>query len=53
MPEGSRLGTVRSLAIGRPERLEGRALRSVEEALAHVQAICFKTGPPRRVGVEL
>jgi len=31
----------------------GRVLRSVDEALEHVHAICFKTGPPRRVGVEL
>ncbi|MFS8608186.1 MAG: Hpt domain-containing protein, partial [Gammaproteobacteria bacterium] len=28
-------------------------LRSVDEALEHVHAICFKTGPPGRVGVEL
>jgi glutamate--cysteine ligase len=28
-------------------------LRSVDEALEHVHAICFKTGPPRLVGVEL
>jgi len=26
---------------------------SEAEALAHVQGICFKTGPPQRVGVEL
>ncbi|MFI1963342.1 glutamate-cysteine ligase family protein [Streptomyces pathocidini] len=26
---------------------------SEAEAWAHVQAICFKTGPPRRLGVEL
>lgn len=30
-----------------------RVLRTVDEALEHVHAICFKTGPPRRVGVEL
>lgn len=29
------------------------ALRTVDEALEHVQGICFKTGPPRRTGVEL
>lgn len=29
------------------------AVRTVEEAVEHVHAICFKTGPPRRVGVEL
>lgn len=28
-------------------------LRTVDEALEHVHAICFKTGPPRQVGVEL
>jgi glutamate--cysteine ligase len=28
-------------------------LRTADEALEHVHAICFKTGPPRRVGVEL
>lgn len=28
-------------------------LRTVDQALEHVHAICFKTGPPRRVGVEL
>jgi glutamate--cysteine ligase len=33
--------------------LAGPVLRSVDEALEHVHAICFKTGPPRRVGVEL
>jgi serine/threonine protein phosphatase PrpC len=32
---------------------ESRVLRTLEEALEHVHAICFKTGPPRRVGVEL
>src|SRR5690606_6298341 len=38
------------VAVGtRPARL----LRSVDEALEHVHAICFKTGPPGRVGVEL
>jgi glutamate--cysteine ligase len=31
----------------------GRVLRTVEEALEHVHAICFKTGPPRLVGAEL
>lgn len=33
--------------------LEGQVLRTVDEAMEHVHAICFKTGPPRRVGVEL
>jgi glutamate--cysteine ligase len=28
-------------------------LRTVDEAIEHVHAICFKTGPPRRLGVEL
>jgi glutamate--cysteine ligase len=28
-------------------------LRTVDEAVEHVHAICFKTGPPRRVGAEL
>ncbi len=28
-------------------------LRTVDEALEHVHAICFKTGPPRRIGAEL
>lgn len=38
----------------RPARPETeRVLRSRAEALEHVHAICFKTGPPRRVGVEL
>jgi glutamate--cysteine ligase len=32
---------------------DGQLLRTVDEALEHVHAICFKTGPPRRVGVEL
>ncbi|QSB15680.1 ergothioneine biosynthesis glutamate--cysteine ligase EgtA [Natronosporangium hydrolyticum] len=32
---------------------ESRVLRTMEDALEHVHAICFKTGPPRRVGVEL
>lgn len=45
-------------AGGRPSAdpssaVAGRVLRSVEEALDHVHGICFKTGPPRRVGVEL
>lgn len=30
-----------------------RILRTYDEALRHVQAICFKTGPPRLVGAEL
>jgi glutamate--cysteine ligase len=30
-----------------------RVLRTVDEALEYVHAICFKTGPPRTVGVEL
>lgn len=30
-----------------------RVLRCVDEAREHVRAICFKTGPPRRVGTEL
>lgn len=30
-----------------------RVLRTLDEALRHVHAICFKTGPPRLVGVEL
>ena len=30
---------------------EGRLTE--EDAEAHVHGICFKTGPPRRVGVEL
>jgi glutamate--cysteine ligase len=29
------------------------ALRTVDEALEHVRAICFKTGPPRLLGAEL
>ncbi|WIM94657.1 ergothioneine biosynthesis glutamate--cysteine ligase EgtA [Actinoplanes oblitus] len=28
-------------------------LRSTAEAIEHISGICFKTGPPRRVGVEL
>jgi glutamate--cysteine ligase len=31
----------------------GQVLQTVDQALEHVHAICFKTGPPRRVGVEL
>src|SRR4051794_9742199 len=31
----------------------GRVLRSQEEVEAHIRAICFKTGPPARVGAEL
>lgn len=34
-------------------RAGDRVLHTVDEALEHVHAICFKTGPPRRVGVEL
>jgi glutamate--cysteine ligase len=37
-------------AAAPPER---RVLRTADEALEHVHAICFKTGPPRTVGVEL
>jgi glutamate--cysteine ligase len=33
--------------------VDGQVLRTQDEALEHVHAICFKTGPPRRVGVEL
>ncbi|MBB2943043.1 glutamate--cysteine ligase [Actinoplanes lutulentus] len=32
---------------------DDRILRSSEEALEHISGICFKTGPPQRVGVEL
>ncbi|HEY8472981.1 MAG TPA: ergothioneine biosynthesis glutamate--cysteine ligase EgtA [Natronosporangium sp.] len=32
---------------------EHRVLRTADEALEHVHAICFKTGPPRTIGVEL
>jgi glutamate--cysteine ligase len=32
---------------------ESKVLRTADEALEHVHAICFKTGPPRTVGVEL
>ncbi len=53
MPGASRAGQAPSLAPDRPEQLKSRALRSVQEALEHVQAICFTTGPPRHVGVEL
>ncbi|GAA4589384.1 glutamate--cysteine ligase [Actinoplanes octamycinicus] len=28
-------------------------LRSTAEAIEHISGICFKTGPPRRIGVEL
>jgi glutamate--cysteine ligase len=38
---------------GRPAPDDGEVLRTREQALEHVHAICFKTGPPRRVGVEL
>ncbi|BCJ54117.1 glutamate--cysteine ligase EgtA [Actinoplanes sp. NBRC 14428] len=31
----------------------GRILRHASEAAEHVSGICFKTGPPGRVGVEL
>ncbi|BBH63497.1 glutamate--cysteine ligase EgtA [Actinoplanes sp. OR16] len=30
-----------------------RMLRSSEEAIEHISGICFKTGPPERIGVEL
>lgn len=30
-----------------------RALRSQEEVEAYIRAICFKTGPPARIGAEL
>ncbi|WP_229072397.1 glutamate-cysteine ligase family protein [Actinoplanes sp. DH11] len=30
-----------------------RVLRSTQEAIEHISGICFKTGPPQRVGVEL
>jgi glutamate--cysteine ligase len=36
-----------------PAPAERRVLRTADEALEHVHAICFKTGPPRTVGVEL
>jgi glutamate--cysteine ligase len=32
---------------------DGERLLSEDEAAAHVHGICFKTGPPRRIGVEL
>lgn len=42
------------ITIERPAPpVEDRVLRKVDDALEHVHAICFKTGPPRRVGVEL
>ncbi|MEV6597284.1 ergothioneine biosynthesis glutamate--cysteine ligase EgtA [Actinoplanes sp. NPDC051346] len=31
----------------------GKVLRRLSDAADHVSGICFKTGPPRRVGVEL
>lgn len=34
-------------------RSGSRVLRTVEEAMTHVSAICFKTGPPELTGVEL
>ncbi|WP_203723636.1 glutamate-cysteine ligase family protein, partial [Actinoplanes teichomyceticus] len=30
-----------------------RVLRGTAEAIEHISGICFKTGPPRRTGVEL
>src|SRR5690349_15239742 len=30
-----------------------RRLRTQEEVEAHIRAICFKTGPPARIGAEL
>lgn len=30
-----------------------RVLRSSQEAIEHISGICFKTGPPQRVGAEL
>ena len=39
--------------LDRRPRSGSRVLRTVEEAVSHVRAICFKTGPPRLVGVEL
>ncbi|MDI6103534.1 ergothioneine biosynthesis glutamate--cysteine ligase EgtA [Actinoplanes sp. NEAU-A12] len=30
-----------------------RVLRRTAEAIEHITGICFKTGPPRRIGVEL
>lgn len=47
------VGTVEGLPTSQTGPREGRVLRTVDEALEHVHAICFKTGPPRRVGVEL
>jgi glutamate--cysteine ligase len=32
---------------------DDRMLRSSEEAVEHISGICFKTGPPQRIGVEL
>ena len=29
--------------------VDGQVLRTQDEALEHVHAICFKTGPPRRI----
>ncbi len=48
--------TVRHRPDGRrsAERVPGtRVLRTTEEAAAHVAGICFKTGPPELLGVEL
>lgn len=36
-----------------PVETAAEVLRTRDQALEHVHAICFKTGPPRRVGVEL
>ncbi|GGL20578.1 ergothioneine biosynthesis glutamate--cysteine ligase EgtA [Mangrovihabitans endophyticus] len=33
--------------------VSGRTLRQIAEASEHLYCICFKTGPPRRLGVEL
>jgi len=36
-----------------PDASASRVLRDEEEAMARIRAICFKTGPPSRVGIEL
>jgi glutamate--cysteine ligase len=33
--------------------LSDRRLLRLDEAVEHISGICFKTGPPRRIGVEL
>jgi len=48
-----RTGTVAAAPASRPAGKPPRGLRRLDQAEAYVAGICFKTGPPRLLGVEL